>query len=68
MKNGIAYRNSPMNDAFNKVYEFMEVGYQDEKVYEKIEVTGRLTLVGLYKSYVIKEMRRSQQAFPGFIR
>ena len=57
-----------MSDAFHKVYEFIEVGYTGDKVYETIEAGGRLNVYSLYLTYVMREMRRSQEALPGFIR
>ena len=68
LKDGKAYRNRPMTDAFHRVHEFIEVGWAGEKVYETMEAAGRLNVVSLYMTYVMREMRRSQDALPGYVR
>ena len=68
LKDGMAYRNRPMLEAFHKVYEFIEIGYTDEVVYETLKVKGRVTFFGLYFNYVMRELVRSQYSLPGYIR
>ena len=48
VKDGIAYRNRPVNEIFHKLYKFIEIGYMGDKVYEKVEVRPRLGFIGLY--------------------
>lgn len=57
LKEGQAYRNVPMQDTYHFLYEFIELGWAKEDVYQVVPVKGRPTFVGIYLHYWTKEMR-----------
>ena len=67
LKDGDAYRHKPMREAFHKVYEFIEHTHIHEP-YEKIKAAPRLSTFGLYRTYVTRELRRSQRSLLPFVR
>ena len=69
LKDGIIYQNSPLQDTYTNVYEFIEksVPEDNEKVFQKYPVGGRITVVGLYLTYWKRETLMFQRKFPKMI-
>ena len=67
LKDGKAYRNHPMQDTYHFLYEFIELGWVKDDVYQVVPVYGRPTLIGIYLHYWTKEMRLGQQSINSHI-
>jgi len=59
LKDGVAYMNSPMKETYHLVHEFLESKIPDGDIYSKKEVSGRITLPGLYLTYWKREVRQA---------
>ena len=69
LKDGIIYHNSPLQDTYTNVYEFIEkaVPEDTDKVFAKYPVGGRITVVGLYLTYWKRETLMFQRKLPKLI-
>ena len=68
LKDGVAYRHRPMNEAYHKVHTFIEDGHMGEVIYETRDASARLNTFGLYRAYVLRDLRKSMVSMPGYIR
>ena len=48
---GLVYQNNPFQEGYNRMYEFIQGGWQSAKFPPK-PISGRLTVVGLYWAYI----------------
>jgi len=55
LKDGHLYKDHPMRDAYHLLHEFIEVGLKNLPPERIKRASGRVTLIGLYWSYIIKE-------------
>ena len=53
LKDGILYRDAPFKEAYHYVHEFIQHTYTNRS---NSAAQGRISVVGLYWSYVIKDI------------
>jgi hypothetical protein len=56
LQGGHFFRDVSMREAYHLVHEFIEVGLKKTPPERMVSVSGRVTPVGLYWSYIIKEL------------
>ena len=56
-----------MTYGFDKVYEFVEQKHMVEPFF-KMDAPSRLSVFGLYRTYVLRELRRSTKTLYPYIR
>jgi hypothetical protein len=56
LQGGHLFRDVSMREAYHLVHEFIEVGLKQTPPERRVAVSGRVTPIGLYWSYIIKEL------------